>query len=156
EERPVKIARAMADHEQNKTTLSIAAAIDEDPGSGWAVDGQIGKDHAAVFVFEQPVDIRADEKLVVKLAFTVNTQHNIGRPRLSVMSDAEPTLQGGVLAAKVANAMRHAREGLAGKRLSPAERTALFDWWKQRESSWQEVHKALADHLAKEPTSKTT
>ncbi|MCE9519515.1 MAG: DUF1549 domain-containing protein, partial [Verrucomicrobia bacterium] len=107
----VKIARAMADFEQNNETLSIAASLDEDPGSGWAVDGKLGKDHAAVFVFDHPIDFAEGVKLVIKLGFTVNTQHNIGRPRFSLMCDAEPVLVGGVLAANVATTMQKARSG---------------------------------------------
>ncbi len=155
EEHDVKIARAMADFEQNNGTLGIASSLDEDPGSGWAVDGQLGKDHAAVFVFDQPVDFAGGVKFVIKLSFTVNTQHNIGRPRFSLMSDAEPVLAGGVLAANVAAAMQKARTS-GGATLSAPERKSLFDWWMQRDAGWQAAHKKLADHLAKEPVSKTT
>lgn len=155
EEQPVRIARALADHEQNNGTLGIAASLDEDPGSGWAVDGQIGKDHAAVFVFEEPLDIPDGAKLVIKLNFSVNTQHNIGRPRFSLMSEGAPTLAGAVLSATVGAAMQKARAG-GGAALGDAERDALFDWWKQREAAWQSAHRKLADHLAKEPVSKTT
>ena len=155
-EQEVKISKAIADYEQNKTNLSIAGTLDEDSSSGWAVDGQLGKDHAAVFTFAQPLDIPDGAKLTIKLSFSVNTQHNIGRPRFSLMSDAEPTLKGGVLAANVAVAMERARsEGDAAK-LNEADRKALFDWWKQRDAGWQDAHKKLADVLAKEPRNKTT
>ncbi len=149
----VKIARAFATHEQNKTSLSIAASLDEDPGSGWAVDGQIGKDQAAVFVFDQPLDLPEGAKLTIKLSFSVNTQHNIGRPRFSVTSAAAPRLEGGALSAPVAAAMQKAREG--GK-LAHTEEQVLFDWWKQREPAWLAENAKLADHQAKEPRSMTT
>ena len=148
-----KIARAFATHEQNKTSLSIAAALDENPGSGWAVDGQIGKDQAAVFVFDQPLDLPEGARLTIKLSFAVNTQHNIGRPRFSVTSAAAPRLEGGALSAPVAAAMRKARSGV---RLADAEHQALFDWWKQREPAWMEENAKLAGHKAKEPRSLAT
>ncbi len=156
DERDVKIARAIADHEQNHGTLSVAATLDEDPGSGWAVDGQIGKDHAAMFVFDKPLDLAPDEKLVITLAFTVNTQHNIGRPRFSITSDGEPRLEGGVLPAKIAASMRRARDEDGAASFSDNDRKSIFDWWKQRDGAWQAAHKKLADHQAREPVSKTT
>jgi mono/diheme cytochrome c family protein len=156
EEQDVKISKAVADYEQNKTSLSVAGSLDEDSSSGWAVDGQIGKDHAAVFTFERPLDMPEGVKLTIKLSFSVNTQHNIGRPRFSLMSDAEPTLKGGVLAANVATAMERARNGGGADKLNATDRKALFDWWKQRDAAWQDANKKLADVLAKEPSNKTT
>ncbi len=148
-----KIARAFADHEQNKGNLSIAASLDMDSSSGWAVDGQIGKDHAAVFVFDPPLDPAPGAKLTIKLSHSVNTQHSIGRPRLSITSADDPTLEGGALSPQIATAMQHARTGV---KLTTAESATLFDWWKQREKTWQDSNKKLADHNAKEPSSKTT
>jgi len=149
----VKIARAFADHEQNNGNLSVAATLDMDSSSGWAVDGQIGKDHAAVFVFDQPIDPAPGAKLTIKLSQTVNTQHNIGRPRFAVTSAATPALEGGALSPKIATALHHARTGV---KLAEAKRASLFDWWKLREKTWQAANKTLAEHDAKEPTSKTT
>ena len=50
---PVKLVQPRATFEQ--TGLPVAAAIDADPHSAWAVDPQFGKDHAAVFEFDAPV-----------------------------------------------------------------------------------------------------
>ena len=50
--KPVKLINPRADHQQNTTNLSIASSIDGDKRkTGWAVDGQIGKDHVCVFEF---------------------------------------------------------------------------------------------------------
>ena len=149
----VKIASAMATHEQNKGSLSVASAIDDDPGSGWAVDGQIGKDQAAVFVFDHPLDVTEGGKLSIKLSFNVNTQHNIGRPRFSITSAADPKLDGGSLSAPIAAAISKAR---SGSRLDAAEQATLFDWWKLRENDWQVANKKLAEVQAHEPTSLAT
>ncbi|MCA8988191.1 MAG: DUF1549 domain-containing protein, partial [Planctomycetaceae bacterium] len=44
-EQAIKISAARATHQQNETSLSVAASIDDDPISGWAVDaGGIGQD----------------------------------------------------------------------------------------------------------------
>ncbi len=155
ESKVITISKAIADYEQNKTHLSVASTLDNDSSSGWAVDGQIGKDHAAIFIFDQPMDFAEGAKLTIKLSFSVNTQHNIGRPRFSLISQVEPTLAGGVLAAKVGKAMQTVREGGVDK-LQEKDRLALFDWWKQRDADWQEANSALADHKSKEPRSMTT
>ena len=74
------LAAPRATFEQNATSLSIAASIDADKVSGWAVDPQFGRNHAAVV----DVDIPGPADLVVELEFNNNTKHAIGRPRLSV------------------------------------------------------------------------
>ncbi len=112
EAKPVAIAKAVADFEQNKASLSIASSLDDNPKSGWAVDPQFGKDHAAVFTFAEAVDFEKGATITVKLQFEVNTKHNIGRPRLAVMADAEPTLKGDDLPAKVAEVLRRVAAGV--------------------------------------------
>jgi len=149
----VKVARAFADHEQNKDHLSIAGALDDDPASGWAVDGQIGKDHAAVFVFDSPLNPAPGSKLMIKLSFSVNAQHNIGRLRFSITGEDDPKLDGDAPPPAVTTAIQHARTG--GK-LTDADSRTLFDWWKQRDKSWRDANAKLAEHNAKEPSSKTS
>ena len=117
------------------------------------MDGQIGKDHAAVFVFEQPLDPPPGATLTIKLSFSVNTQHNIGRPRLALTSADDPKLEGGALSAPIAAAMQRARTGAT---LADAERALLFDWWKLREKAWQAAHAKLTDHHAKEQGTQAT
>jgi mono/diheme cytochrome c family protein len=148
----LKIARAFADHEQNNGSLSVASSLDEDISSGWAVDGQIGKDHAAAFVFAEPVTVPAGAKLTVKLSFTVNTQHNIGRPRIAVTAGTEPKLEGAAVSEVIATALKKLRNGTP---IAPDERIALFDCWKQQEPAWQTANTRLAEHNAKEPNSRT-
>ncbi len=84
-----KFIAARATHQQNKDSLSVAASIDNDPVSGWAVDGQIGKDHAAVFQLEVPLLIDAPTEIAVTMKFNhPNPKHSVGRFRISVSSDA--------------------------------------------------------------------
>jgi mono/diheme cytochrome c family protein len=149
----VKIGRAFADHEQNQGNLSIAASLDANPASGWAVDGQIGKDHAAVFVFDPPLDPPPGSTLTINLIFTVNTKHNIGRPRFAITDVNDPRLEGAALPEAVAHAMEYARRG---EKLGEAEGKALFDWWKQREKAWQDANAKVTEHEAKKPDGKAT
>ncbi len=148
----VKVARAFADHEQNKDNLSIASSLDDNPSSGWAVDGQIGKDHAAVFVFDPPLTPVPGSTLTIKLNFSVNAQHNIGRLRCSISGEDDPKLDGNAPPLAVTTAMQQSRR--SGKRTDTDSRT-LFDWWKQRDKAWRAADAKLAEHKANEPSSKT-
>jgi len=80
----LKLVNPRATHQQNGEVLSLAASIDGDPVSGWAVDGQIGKSQAAVFDLAEPLELRSGDQLRVTLTFNhPNARHAIGRPRLS-------------------------------------------------------------------------
>src|SRR6185436_20891848 len=41
----LSLSKAVADFEQNKESLSLAAALDDNPKTGWAVDPQFGMEH---------------------------------------------------------------------------------------------------------------
>lgn len=152
--REVKLAKAEATHEQNKGGLSVASALDDDPKTGWAVDsGGIGKDQAAAFTFAEPLDLESGAKLTVKLDFRVNTSHCIGRPRLSLCTEAAPTVKGDALPAAVAALEEKVRTHAA---LNTKELATLFDWWKQRDTGWRERNDRVASHAKKAPKTTTT
>ena len=81
----VGLVRPRATFEQKG--LPVAAAIDADVHSAWAVDPRFGRDQAAVFEFDQPVGLDGGTTLTVTLTFACNTGHTIGRPRLSVTTE---------------------------------------------------------------------
>ena len=84
----LKLVNPKATFEQKG--LPIAAAIDGDKKSGWAVDPEFGKDHAAVFETETDVGFDGGTLLTFTMEFNGNNGHNIGRPRLSVCTAARP------------------------------------------------------------------
>ncbi len=152
--REVKLAKAEATHEQNKTGLSVASSLDEDPKTGWAVDsGGIGKDQAAAFTFAEPLDAEGGATLTVRLEFQVNTAHCIARPRLSLCTDAAPKIKDDTLPVTVAALEEKVRTHAT---LSAAESTTLFDWWKQRDTGWRERNDRLTAHAKKVPKNTTT
>ncbi|MCO6453864.1 MAG: PSD1 domain-containing protein [Pirellulaceae bacterium] len=141
--RDVKLVQARATHQQNDGALSVAASIDDDPISGWAVDGQIGRDQAAVFVAAEPVELRPGDELAIRLVFNhPNTRHAIGRFRLAVSSlaDAPVEVGGSGPDQKIVEALRQAKAGAAAD--SAAWRTAI-DWFKTTLSEWQQLHNAV-------------
>src|SRR5262249_5842640 len=84
---------------------TAAAAFDETEASGWSIDPQIRKDHAAVFDFLEPLNAReggpsAEPNAVTTLTFQLDfkkpKQQILGKLRISVCtSDAPAPLEAG-------------------------------------------------------------
>ena len=83
---PVRIGAGRADYSQ--PGLDVAAAFDDHPTSGWAIDPHVGTPHVAVFDFAEPVRHPGGSRLTVTMDFRTNVRHAIGRPRLSFSSRA--------------------------------------------------------------------
>ena len=147
-ETEVKLAKAVADFEQNKASLRIASSLDDNAKTGWAIDPQFGKDHSAVFTFAAPVDFEGGASLRVVLEFAVNKQHSIGRPRLSVIADTEPRLDAESLPGPVAAVFDALRKRNV---LDDKQSGTLFDWWKRRDAGWLALDAKLAKHDAAKP-----
>jgi Protein of unknown function (DUF1553) len=121
------------------------------------VDGQLGKDHAAVFSFAEPLNLPVGSTVAVTLRFALNTSHNIGRPRVSFTTAVEPKLEAETVPANVAELMRKNSAGV--KSLTDQEKELLFGWWVATQPATpkaQQAQKRLNDHLKKEPKGKTT
>lgn len=129
-----KLIAARATHQQDSGSLSVAASIDSDPVTGWAVDGQIGKDQAAVFQLEHPLMIDAPAEIVVGLKFNhPNAKHSMGRFRVSVSSDpnAMPAVGETGPPQPVVEALTRLRELLAKQpSLKLIEATEVAEEWK--------------------------
>jgi len=112
----LKLSAARATHQQNSDNLSVAASIDTDPVTGWAVDGGgIGKDQAAVFDLESAVDFAHGAQWTITLTLNhPNVQHTLGRFRLSVSDQAQLTPDVGSIGpdAKVVNAIEALRKNI--------------------------------------------
>src|SRR5262249_17044804 len=70
---PVKLKNPRATFEQKG--LPIAAAIDADEKSAWAIDPQFGKNQAAAFEIDSPIGDAAGITLNFTLAFKNNNGH---------------------------------------------------------------------------------
>src|SRR6185436_5480836 len=123
EEKTVKLQNPQATFEQ--PNLLIKNAIDEDKKSGWAVDPQFGKDHAALFETAEELGAEGGVTLTFTLEFNGNNKHNIGRPRLSVTTTPKPlSLDTGGIPANVAAVL----DAPAEKR-TPEQASALIKWY---------------------------
>ncbi len=82
---PVRIVRAVADHEQDR--FPIAHAIDDEPQqTGWAINvasGSLNVARQAVFVLERPL-ADDDTRLTVTLRHGHRNRYSLGRFRISV------------------------------------------------------------------------
>jgi cytochrome c553 len=140
----VKLVNPRATFEQK--SLPVAAAIDDNVTTAWAIDPQFGKDHAAAFAFEKPVSFPGGTKLTVTLSFNNNTGHGIGRPRLSVSGNAKLDLSG----AATTEAVRAALSVPAEKR-APEQAAAVLKWYAPQDAEYTKLQKAEADHRATAP-----
>ncbi len=145
----VNLSAAQATHQQNTGELSVAASIDDNPTSGWAVDGGgIGKDNAAVFAFTQPLQRSKWGQLKIEMKFDhPNPNHVLGRLRLSVTSLAEPPI---VVSGDGPDAVTLAAASAVknGSRDPDLLNTALA-WFKTSQSMWTALNQSLVDHTAK-------
>ncbi|MGE3808134.1 MAG: PSD1 and planctomycete cytochrome C domain-containing protein, partial [Gemmataceae bacterium] len=145
---PVKLTRARATFEQKG--LPVAAVIDADERSAWAVDPQFGKDQAAVFELAEPIGFPAGTLLTFTLEFKNNDGHSIGRPRLSIATIADADL----VAPGLPEAIRRVLATPRDKR-DPKAQSALLEWFRTFDPDWQKLHAATLEHLKHEPKPKT-
>ena len=151
--RPVAISSALATHQQNTDSLSIAASIDSDPISGWAVDGQIGKSQAAVFLLPEPLELDVSQSLTITLAFQhPNNQHSMGRVRFSTATDVDVVPEPGGIepSPQQLESLRRLQKILKSTgKLSPNRETDLqiaIEWFQRQSSEWVALRKR-ADEL---------
>jgi hypothetical protein len=92
--RKVEIANALVDYSQDN--FSIKATVDgmNNGGKGWAIAGQTGVSHWAVFEVKEPVGFEGGTVLTIRLPQNFDEQHQIGRFRLSVTTAAKPVSLG--------------------------------------------------------------
>jgi mono/diheme cytochrome c family protein len=144
----VKLIRPRATFQQ--AGLPIAATIDADPKSAWAIDPQFGKDHAAAFELETPVGFAGGTVLTFTLKFANNNQHSIGRPRLSVTA-AAPDLALNAPGRPERVAALLADPQLDPAALAPADRDLLLGWARTLDPEWQRLNTQVQAHLAQAP-----
>jgi mono/diheme cytochrome c family protein len=143
---PLKLLNPISTFDQG-ANLSVKLTIDGDPKSGWAIDPEFGKNHAARFEFEKPIGDEGGSTITVVLAFNGNNKHNLGRVRLSVTTSPEPVpLDADATFGEVIAALRKPAE-----QRSPAEVQTLLTWYRGRDDEWKKLNGVVQQHAAKEP-----
>ena len=144
---PAKFSKAKATFEQRG--LPVAAAIDADAQSGWAVDPEFGRTHTAVFTLQTPLHAPLGSALTFTLKFRNNTQHSIGRPRLSVTRSPSPALDGDIGPGSIAEALRVL--DIPRRSRTSEEQAKLLAWFRGQDAEWRALDDAVAAHARKEP-----
>ena len=104
---PLKIAAAFADYEQND--FHAAAVIDGNKESGWAVGGQVDKEHLLTLVLSQPVELLDGSQLRLELAHeSSHRDHLLASFEVTVSSDASAAQWAQMNAAQRAIALKSA------------------------------------------------
>ncbi|MBI1311980.1 DUF1553 domain-containing protein [bacterium] len=147
-----KLTAARATHQQNDSSLSVAASIDDDPVSGWAVDaGGIGKDQSAVFDLAEPVTADAGVEVTVTLTLNhPNTKHTLGHFRVTVSQQAGLKPEVGQVGppAEVVAALTSLHKAGAADDDSNVDQTAkdwstALNWYRATDPEWQTQTQAL-------------
>jgi hypothetical protein len=154
----VALVRPRATFQQNSNHLGIAASLDDNPQSGWAIDPKFGTANAAGFEFAQAIGHPDGLRFTVVLEFKVNTRHNLGHLRLSVGSEPSPDLEGNALPAPIASLLAKLKTSTDQSRtdLAPAERETLRDWWRHSDPGWRKLAEAVEAHARTAPQPKRT
>jgi mono/diheme cytochrome c family protein len=151
----VSLRDPRATFQQNDSNLSIAASIDSNKKSGWAIDPQFGKDHAAVFSTGEEIGFPGGTRLTFTLEFNVNKKHNIGRPRLAISTSSQPVpLAGKSAPQQTIELVRAIRE--SGTQPNPQQQEKLLRWYRTLDPQWLALNDAVTQHTQRKPKPKLT
>jgi mono/diheme cytochrome c family protein len=152
----VKLVSAKATFEQNNSSLSVASSIDGDHVSGWAVDPQFGKNHAAVFEFESPVGFEKGTVLSFEFEFNNNTQHSIGRPRLSISTKPRPVaIEGDATPQAIVELVAALKKAGDVSKLDAKQRESLLAFYRTLDEEWKRLNAKAQASLAARPKPST-
>jgi hypothetical protein len=163
DQEPTKLVleQPQATHQQNADSLSIAASIDADLVSGWAIDGQIGKSQAAVFRIANAISTVESDRLRITLLFHhPNAKHAMGRMRFSISKAPSPPIEvgGDAPPADVLEAIAQIAEKLPMTKELPSSdawKTALA-WYKSVDPQWSQLNSKLTKLQADGPAFRRT
>lgn len=144
----IPLKNAKADFEQKG--LPVAAAIDTDSKSAWAIDPQFGKKHTATFETEKEIGFDGGTTMVFRLYFQNNDGHSMGRVRLSASNMPPPlSLDGEGIPSRIASILDTPAEKRDDK-----QRATLLDWYKRIDPEWTKLNKEMEAHAATAPKGK--
>jgi mono/diheme cytochrome c family protein len=150
----LKLVNPKATFEQKG--LPVAAAIDGDKKSAWAIDPQFGRDHAAVFELEKPAGFEGGTTLTFVLEFKNNAKHSIGRPRISISTAPLPAPLAGETIAQALLEKARAALAVAPETRSESQRNALLDYFKRTEPEWNRLTATIREHEKSAPKPELT
>ena len=163
DQEPTKLVleQPQATHQQNADSLSIAASIDADLVSGWAIDGQIGKSQAAVFRIANAISTVESDRLRMTLLFHhPNAKHAMGRMRFSISKAPSPPIEvgGDAPPADVLEAIAQIAEKLPMTKELPSSDAwkTVLAWYKSVDPQWSQLNSKLTKLQADGPALRRT
>ncbi len=145
----VKFSEARATFNQNDANLHVRTVIDGKQDTGWAVDPQFGKDHAAILTLADPLEDPSGHRLRITVSFKGNTKHIMGRFRISVSGDASLPLLSNTISEEVARSLSKP----ASERSEDEVKQAV-NWYRTSDNKWKELAAQAAEHMKNAPTAK--
>ncbi|MBI3850489.1 MAG: DUF1553 domain-containing protein [Verrucomicrobia bacterium] len=141
---PIPLQNPSADFSQKN--WSVAAAIDGDPQTGWAIIPQTNQPHVAVFETKETLNLTPGAKLSFTLDQQYGSEHTIGDFRLSATSSPRP-----LKASLISDEIIAIWETPADQRTEKqkAELTRYFR--EEVDPEARELNKPVLEHTRKEP-----
>jgi hypothetical protein len=136
----VDLHNATATFAQNG--FPVANAIDNNPGTGWAIAPQFGRPHTAVFETKTPVGTVSGTTLTFTLDHTfAGKLHNIGRFRLSVTT-AKPPVRLNSLPDAINQIV-----AVAPEKRTEQQKAALANYYRSTDKELVRLQQAVAGHI---------
>lgn len=126
----------------------LAAAIDNNPKTGWSVGAITGKDQAATLGFEGDIGFDGGTVLTVTLKFE-NNNHAIGKARLAITTTAGAALDAPAESQTVTDLVTALRPSQGVWKIE--QRTAVAPWVRKLNDAAERVYSAVDRHLKDEP-----
>lgn len=152
--KPIKVSLRPGVATFEESGFELGKAVDGNANTGWSVDGQLGKSHAATFAFEKPVGFEGGTKLTVELTFQAN-QHGLARFRCAATSAGPAAAIDGPAAPQAAREIMSIVEvaKASGKPLAENESLSrdAMRWFRTFDSDTDRMLAALNAVDAKQP-----
>jgi hypothetical protein len=132
---PVAFSRATADFGQDG--YPVTNAIDGNPGSGWAIAPQMGKNHFGLFELKEPAKFEGGATLVVTLDQQYDDVHTLGKFRIAATASPQP-LNMPNLPANIAEIL-----AVAPENRSDAQKVQLAEYHYSRDAEWVRLREAF-------------
>src|SRR5262249_3863150 len=126
----------------SQANFPIAHAIDNNPGTGWAIAPMFGKDQTAIFELKKPVGAATG----TTLTFTLDQKfagkdHNIGRFRLSVTT-AKPPVSISKLPDNITQIL-----AIAAEKRTNDQKTVLANYYRSLDQELGRLQRAVATDI---------
>ena len=141
---PIPLQNPSADFSQKN--WPIAAAIDGDPQTGWAIIPETNQPHVAVFETKETLNFAPGTKLNFTLDQQYGTEHTIGHFRLSATSSPRP-LKASLLSDEIVAIW----ETPADQRTEKQKEELTRYFREEVDPEARELNKPVLEHAKKEP-----